>query len=305
VQPLPTEPARDGRRHGGSDREDRLAVPGRSLRVVAARCGQDALRRFVGPQAPRHQHLHRQGPLDVHGRRRDQQLAGVREREGLLRNRRRQSLRGGRPLWAAALALAGTRALRAPRVLLRHADNRVRPRVRREHRRHPVRLRRLEWKTALGPAGRQLHLHGRRSLAAPRLRRHLRRRVHGVRRRHRRPNLALPGVVCDPRRAERHRRARLLRRLPAVWPKRFTLVPERRARDLRAQREDGPARLALARRGVQPGDRRQPAPLHRRPLSGVQLCAEASSRSAKASKNATSTALKGQIKYEFWNTRPR
>ena len=61
MQPLSAEPARAGRRDGGPDREDRLALPGRRLRVVTARRGQDALRRLVGPQAPRGQHLHRQG----------------------------------------------------------------------------------------------------------------------------------------------------------------------------------------------------------------------------------------------------
>jgi hypothetical protein len=280
VQPLPPKPAWDGGRDGGPDREDRLALPRRRLRVLTARRRQDPVRRIVGPQAPRDQHLHRQGPLAIHRGRRDQQLAGVRERDGLLRYRRRQHVRGGRPHRAAALALAGTRALRAPRVFLRHADDRVRPRVRREHGRHPVRLRRLQRKAAMGPARRQLHLHRGRSLAAPRLRRNLRRGLHGVRRRHGRPDLALPGLLRDPWCAERHRRARLLRRVPAVRPERLSLLEERRPRNLRARREDGTARLALARRRVQPGRRGQPAPLHRRALTGLQLCAEASSRSA-------------------------
>jgi hypothetical protein len=86
LQSLPAEPARADRRDGGPNREDRLALPGRRLRVVTARRGQDPLRRIVGPQAPRGQHLHRQGPLDLHRGRRGQQLAGVRERKGLLRN---------------------------------------------------------------------------------------------------------------------------------------------------------------------------------------------------------------------------
>ncbi len=236
---------------------------------------------------------------------RDQQLAGVRQRKDLLRYRRRQRLRAGRSYWTPALALAGARALRAPRVLLRHADDRLRPCVRREHGRHALRLRRLERTAAVGPARRQLHLHGGRGLAAPRLHRHLRRRVHGVRRGYRRPDLELPGIVGDPWRAERHRRSRLLRRLPALRPERFTIVQERRPRNLRARRADGTARLALARRSLQPGHRRQPAPLHRRALARLQLYAEASSRSSQESKNATSTAVKGQIKYEFWKTRPR
>ena len=305
MQPLPAEPARAGRRDGGPDREDRLALPGRRLRVVTARRGQDALRRIVGPQAPRGQHLHRQGPLDVHRRRRGQQLSGVREREGLLRNGRRQRLRAGRPHGTPSLARSSALPLRAPRVLLRHADDRVRPRLRREHGRHALRLRRLERPAAVGPARRQLHLHGGRGLAAAGLRRHVRRSVHGVQRGDRGPAVALPGLVRDPRRAERHRRSRLLRRLPPLWPQRLPVVQERRPRHLRLERPHREARLALARRSLQSRHRRQPASLHRRALARLQLCTEESSRSAQASKKATSTAVKGQIKYEFWKTRPR
>ena len=280
MQPLPAEPARAGRRDGGPDREDRLALPGRRLRVVTARRGQDALRRIVGPQAPRGQHLHRQGPLDVHRGRRGQQLAGVREREGLLRNGRRQRLRAGRPHGPPSLARSSALPLRAPRVLLCHADDRVRPRVRREHRRHALRLRRLERKAAVGPARRQLHLHRGCGLAAAGVHRHVRRSVHGVQRRDRRPAVALPGLVRDPRRAERHRRSRLLRRLPPLWPQRLPVVQERRPRHLRLERTHREARLALARRRLQSCHRRQPAPLHRRALARLQLCTEESSRSA-------------------------
>ena len=86
--------------------------------------------------------------------------------------------RTGRLRWRAqALSRFG-----APRVLLRHADDRVRPRLHREHGRHALRLRRLERPAAVGPARRQLHLHGGRGLAAAGLRRHVRRSVHGVQR---------------------------------------------------------------------------------------------------------------------------
>ena len=305
LQPVPAEPARTGGGDGGSHRKDRLALPGRRVRVLTAGGREDALRRLVGSQAPRDQHLHRQGPLDVHRGCRDQQLTGLRERKGLLRHRRRQRLRGRLPHWAAALALAGTGTLRAPRVLLRDAYHRVRPRVRREHRRHPLRLRRLERKAAVGPARRQLHLHGGCGLAAAGLHRHVRRSVHGVQRGDRGPALALPGLLRDPRRAERHRRSRLFRRLPPLRPQRLPVVQERRPWHLRLERAHREARLALARRGVQSRRRRQPTPLHRGALARLQLCAEASSRSAQASKKETSTAVKGQIKYEFWKTRPR
>ena len=242
--------------------------------------GQDALRRIVGPQAPCGQHLHRQGPLDVHRGRRGQQLAGVRERKGLLRNGRRQRLRAGRPHGPPSLARSSALPLRAPRVLLRHADDRVRPRVRREHRRHALRLRRLERQAAVGPARRQLHLHGGRGLAAAGLHRHVRRSVHGVQRGDRGPAVALPGLVRDPRSAERHRRSRLLRRLPPLWPQRLPVVQERRPRHLRLERTHREARLALARRSLQSRHRRQPASLHRRALARLQLCTEESSRSA-------------------------
>ena len=280
LQPVPAEPARTGGGDGGPHREDRLAVPGGRVRVLAAGGRQDALRRLVGPQAPCGQHLHRQGPLDLHRRRRGQQLSRVREREGLLRNRRRQSLRAGRPHRTAALALAGALAIRAPRVLLCHADDRVRAHLRREHRRHALCLRRLERPAAVGPAGRQLHLHGGCGLAAAGVHRHVRRSVHGVQRGDRGPAVALPGLVRDPRRAERDRRAGLLRRLPALWPQRLPVVQERRPRHLRPERTHREARLALARRRLQSRHRRQPAPLHRRPLPRVQLCTEESSRSA-------------------------
>ncbi len=280
LQPVPAEPARTGGSDGGPHREDRLAVPGGRVRVLAAGGRQDALRRLVGPQAPRGQHLHRQGPLDLHRRRRGEQLSRVREREGLLRNRRRQSLRAGRSNRTAALALAGACAIRAARVLLRHADDRLRPHLRREHRRHALCLRRLERPAAVGPAGRQLHLHGGCGLAAAGVHRYVRRSVHGLQRGDRGPAVALPGLVRDPRCAERHRRSRLLRRLPALWPKRFPVVQERRPRHLRPERTHREARLALARRCLQSRHRRQPAPLHRWPLPRVQLCTEESSRSA-------------------------
>ena len=127
----------------------------------------------VGPQAVRDQHLHRQGAVDVHGRSRDQQLARLQRRQDLLRHRRRQPLRDRRPHRPASLAGAVAPAFRAPRVLLRHADYCVRARLHRERRRDAVRLRGLERAAALGAAGRHLHLHGRRRLAATRLRRHL------------------------------------------------------------------------------------------------------------------------------------
>jgi hypothetical protein len=306
VQPLPAQPAGNDHGDGGADGEADLDVPRRRLRDLAARHRQDALRRLVGSQALRDQHLHRQAPLDVHGRPRDQQLAGLREREGVLRDRRRQPLRDQRAHRTARLAGARAVPVRTARVLLRDPDDRLRPRLHREHGWDAVRVRRLQRADALGAAGRHLHLHRRRRLAPPRLCRHLRRLLHGVQRRHRRPDLAVRRFLGDPRGAERRERDRLLRRVPALRERRVPVREAGRPRHLRAERADRQARVALARRRLQPGRRRQQPPVRRRPLPRLQLRAEASAcRSEAASTKATSSALKGQIRYEFWKTRER
>src|SRR5918994_1355540 len=74
---LPPQPARDDHGDGSADRQGHLAFPGGRVRDVAARDRQDALRRLLGSQALRDQHLHGQGALDLHSRSRDQQLAGL------------------------------------------------------------------------------------------------------------------------------------------------------------------------------------------------------------------------------------
>ena len=257
-------------------------------------------------QAVRDQHLHRQAPLDLYRRPRDQQLAVLREREGVLRDRRRQRVRDQRAHRAARLAGARASPLRAARVLLRDADDRLRSSLHREHGRDAVRLRRFERADALGPARGHLHLHRRRRLAPPRLCRHLRRLLHGFQRGDRRPDLALRRLLGDPRSPERGVRDRLLRCVPALRERRVPVRQAGRSWHLRAERADREARLALARRRFQPRRRRQQPPLRRRPLPGLQLRSETSAcRSKGASTKATSSALKGQIRYEFCKTRER
>jgi hypothetical protein len=251
VQPLSSQPARDDRRDGGPHREDRLALPRRRFRELAARDREDGLRGLVGPQAPRGQHLHGQGSVDVYRRPRDQQLSRVCGREDLLRDRRRQPLCARRAHRPPPLARAGPRAVRPARILLRDADDCVRARLHREHGRHALRVRRVERKASLGTARRHLHLHRSCSVAAPRLRRHLRRVLHGVRRGDRRPALAVRGVVGDPRRAERRQRPRLLRRLSALWPQRLTVRQGGGSWHLRSGRAHGQARVAVGGRRLQ------------------------------------------------------
>ena len=239
----------------------------------------------MGPQAVRDQHLHGQTALDVHRRSRDQQLPYLQRGKGLLRDRRREPLRDQCAHWASGLAGAGTCSLRTARVLLCDADDRLRPRLHRERGRDAVCVRRVERPPALGAAGRHLHLHGSGGVAAPRLRRHLRRLLHRLQRGDRRPALAFRGVVGNSRRAERRQRHRVLRRLPAVRQRRFPLREARRARHLRAERADRQAHVALAGWCLQPCRRRQQPPLRRRPLAGLQLRAEESASPLSAGKH--------------------
>ena len=100
------------------------------------------------------------------------------------------ALRAQRADRQAALERAVGLEVRVARVLLRHPDGRLRPRLHRQHRRHDVRVRREERQAALGAAARHLHLRRGRRLEAASVRGHLRRQVLRARRRHRRHRLA-------------------------------------------------------------------------------------------------------------------
>ena len=100
-----------------------------------------------------------------------QQLGGVRDREGVRRQQRRHSLRDRREDRRRTVA----RPLRGrlppePRVLLRDADGRIRARLRGQHRRQRVRVRRHHREPPLGATCRHLRLHGARRLGPEGLR---------------------------------------------------------------------------------------------------------------------------------------
>ena len=172
--------------------------------------------------------------LDVHGGRPDRGRAGLRGPHAVHRDEQRQRLRRRRQDRAAALARDLVRALRAARVLLRHADGCLRARLHRERGRDGLRLRRHDRPPALGARGRDVRLHGGRGLAEDGVRRHLGRDVHRARRAHRGAALALQRSVGDHGRADGPRRPRLLLDLREV-----------RSRWAPAAREDRPSAQRL------------------------------------------------------------
>ena len=190
------------------------------------------------------------GPLDVRGRRPGRRGACVRRREGVHRHEQRERLRGRREQRTDALARDLLLALRAARVFLRDAYRRLRPRLRRQCGRHGLRLRSLDRRSALGTRSRHLRLHRSGGVAKDGLRRKLGRQLHRARRAHGRLPLALRGSVLDHRRAHGSRRARLLRDVHPLRVRRASSNQGRPARDLRSQRTERAARLAVSRRKV-------------------------------------------------------
>ena len=224
--------------------------------------GKTALRRLVGPQAPCGQHLHRQGPLDLHRRRRDQQLAGVREREGLLRHGRRQRLRAGRRTgrlrWRAqALSLRAPRVLPPRRRSRTAASSSGTPTARST----PSAPRAAGCCGPSGPATtstRRLRSGGSGCTSA--------RTTVSSWRSTRRPGTGCGASRPRPRSTARRASSTVSSTSPPARavPQRLPVVQERRPRHLRLERAHREARLALARRRLQSRHRRQPAPLHRR-----------------------------------------
>ena len=103
------------------------------------------------------------------------------------------------------------------RVLLRHADRQLRPRVHRLKRRHDVRLRPEERQAAVGQAAGLLHLLLGGGVRPQGLRRHLRRQVLCARRRHRRREVAALHAQCGARRAGGHARPGVRRHVRHMW----------------------------------------------------------------------------------------
>ena len=145
--PCAEEPAECGRLHRGSRREDRhdpLEVYSRSGRVRATDRRAHPLLRLLGQtrlcgrpsrEAPSH-------ALELRDGRQSGRGTCICERNHLRRDERRPCLRAERAHGKAAVARRIVLALRQPRVLLRHADGRVRARLHRQRRRHRLRLRR-------------------------------------------------------------------------------------------------------------------------------------------------------------------
>ena len=168
---------------------------------------------------------------------------------------------------AVVLALPGR-----PRVLLRHAGGRLRPRVHRQHRRHDVRLRRDDRPPALGAARRHVRLHGRGGLAEDGLRRLLRRqRLRASTPRTGDLRWKYDARRVDPRRADRRRTGSSTSRPAARAATHGTPLREARAR---AERSRSNARTGkfvwcVPRRPVLAGRRRLEAALPRRAARGV------------------------------------
>ena len=232
--------------HEGTERRararDRDAAEGRQdgveaadlLRIVAARRRTPRLRRLVGSPRVRARARHGEGALVDEGQRRGGQLRRLCGRD---RVRRRQQRHGdgarrahrGDPL-AGALVLA----LRRPRVLLRDAHRRLRPRLRIEYGRHPVRVRCRHGASALGEPPRLVRLHRSRGLEPDRLRRDVRRQVLRPGRGDGRDALGAGDARRRARRADGDGRARLRRDLRPLRAARRPLG-EARARSRRTR----------------------------------------------------------------------
>ena len=190
-----------------------------------------------------------------------------------------------------------------PRVLLRHADRRLRARLRRRTRTarstpSAPTTGNLLWARHVG----HVRLHGAGGLGPEGLRRHLRRQVLRPRRRHGRHALGARDAGGGPRRADRDGRARLLRRPAASAASKGVRSAKKRAeRHLRPRRAHGEARLAF------PDGQYSPivADAERVYLAGATAGLRARRSAPRAERAGTATAIpvSGQTRYDVWKTR--
>ena len=241
---LPEARGRSGRIRRRLERAERqgvLACARRLGRVVAGGRRQEPLLRLVGPaslRVPAPRQAQAAAPLDVHGGRPDRGRAGGRGPHAVHRDEQRQRLRRQRQDRASALARDLVRALRAARVLLRHADGCLRARLHRERGRDRLRLRRHDRQPPLGARGRDVRLHGGRGVAEDGVRGHLGRYVHRARRAHRGAALALRRSLRDHGRPDGARRPRLLLDLWEVRRRGVATGEDRPSGHLRAERAE-------------------------------------------------------------------
>ena len=168
-------------RLGCQDRRAPLGGRTAAGRILAPRTGRHGLRGRVGQEglrARRGDRGHQVGDGDRRADRVVGQLDRCRLRRRLPgdrdRHERRQPLCARRGDRGDPLEGAEQRAPRQrPRVLLRHADGRLRPRLHRQYRRLDVRLRGAEREADLGQAGRHVRLYRRRGRRPGHLHRHL------------------------------------------------------------------------------------------------------------------------------------
>jgi hypothetical protein len=311
--------AGDDRRHRRQEGKDEVALRDSGGRVVAADRRASPLLRRLGPPDLCDRPAEEAAPDDLEPRagRQGCRGRGVRGWNDLRGDERRSPLRPKGEHGRATLARRVLLAVRAPGVLLRRTGGGVWARLCREHGRDGLRVRSHDRAPALGTRGRDVRLLGAGGLAEHGLRRHLGRLVLGARRAHRGLPLALQRAGRDHGRLDCPRRDRLLLDIREVLAASSPPREERAASDLRAQRTQRAADLAVPRRPLLAG-RRRPAPdLHRgqtAPLRADHPPADAPAqalagarevRSAEASKSASAMPVKGQTRNEFCKIRLR
>ncbi len=268
VRRLPEPPAvqreddheRRGRRPRRRDRSGALAAGDRPERDVADRGRGTRLRRRLARQGVRAERPDGSGRLGVQDRRGGQGRRGGRGADALRRLVRRARVRARHAHRPPGLARERGQPPLRPLDLLLDACGRVRPRLHRRDGRQGLLVRRREREAALVAEHRRLRLRLARGVEPARLRRLVRRVVLRARRGHGRRGLAVPGERAHLRLGERDRRRRLL-----------LDVPQQDVRPRRAHRE---ARVEPAARDVRRRRRGSPLPLRRRLQHDLRLRAE-------------------------------